>query len=60
MHQSSTLGQEVLHGDIKRLGSDLCDIHRLTPKTNEDTEFQRRLIVKLNWRDFSKSGNWVE
>jgi hypothetical protein len=54
------LGQEVLHGDIQRLESDLCDIHRLTHKTNEDTEFQRRLIVKLNWRDFSKSENWVE
>jgi hypothetical protein len=45
--------QEVLHGDLQRKYSDLGDIHTLTPKTKEDIEFQRGLIVKLNPEKFT-------
>jgi hypothetical protein len=41
-------GQKVLHGDTKTIHSDLVDIHKVTPHIKNLTEFQRRLIVKLN------------
>jgi hypothetical protein len=40
--------QEVLQGDLKWFKFDLGDMHTRTPKTKEDIEFQRWLIVKLN------------
>jgi hypothetical protein len=32
-------GQEVLHGDLKRLKYDLSNMHTLTLKMKEDIEF---------------------
>jgi hypothetical protein len=60
MYESSTLGQEMLHGDLQRFDSDLGDMNTLTPKTKEDIEFQIGLIVKPNGGNFSKSRNGVE
>jgi hypothetical protein len=45
-------GQEVLHGYLKRLYSDLGHMHTLTLKTKDDVEFQIGLIVQLNPREF--------
>jgi hypothetical protein len=52
-------GQEVLHGDPKRLYYDMGDMYTLTHKIKEDIEFQRGINVKLNTGNFRKSGNWV-
>jgi hypothetical protein len=45
-------GQEVLHGDLKRLECDLVDRYTLTPKTKGDIEFQKGIIVKLKPENF--------
>jgi hypothetical protein len=45
--------QGVLHGGPQRLYYDLNDMHKPTLKIKEDMEFQRGLIVKLNWRTCS-------
>jgi hypothetical protein len=39
-------GQVVLHGDLHCLLYDLVDMHKLSPKSHEVMEFQRRLNVK--------------
>jgi hypothetical protein len=39
--------QEVIHGDLHRLDYDLGDMHTLTPKINEDIEFQKGINAKL-------------
>jgi hypothetical protein len=39
--------QEVIHGDLQRLDYDLGDMHTLTPKINEDIEFQKGINAKL-------------
>jgi hypothetical protein len=44
---------QVLHGDIQRLEHDLGDMHILTLKIKEDTEFQKGISVKLNPGKFS-------
>jgi hypothetical protein len=41
-------GPEVLHSDPQRLYYGLGDMHTLTLKIEEDIEFQRGIIVKLN------------
>jgi hypothetical protein len=46
------LGQEVLHGDLHTLHSYLADMHMPTRWIKEVTEFQIRLIIKLNWKIF--------
>jgi hypothetical protein len=50
-------GQEVLHGDLKRLKYDLSNMHTLTHKMKEDIEFQRGINVKLILENFLKSVN---
>jgi hypothetical protein len=46
-------GQGLLHGDLQRLNFDLGDRYTLTPKINEDIEFERGIIVKLKPRKIS-------
>jgi hypothetical protein len=46
-------GQEVLHGDLKRLNYDLGVMHTLNINIKEDIEFQRGINVKLNPEKFS-------
>jgi hypothetical protein len=41
-------GQEVMHGDLQRLGYDLGDMHILTLKIKEDIKFHRGVNIKLN------------
>jgi hypothetical protein len=50
-------GHEVLHCDLKRLHYDLVDMQKLTPKFQEVMEFKKWLIIKLNLKNFLKSGN---
>jgi hypothetical protein len=45
------LVQVVPHGDLHVLDYDLGDIHTLTLKIEEDTEFQRSLIINPNTRE---------
>jgi hypothetical protein len=40
--------KEVLHGDLQIFNYDLGDMHTLTPKINEDIEFQIGINTKLN------------
>jgi hypothetical protein len=46
------LGQGVLHVSLRTLLFYLVDMHRLTPKIQGVMEFQKYLIVKLNWKIF--------
>jgi hypothetical protein len=46
-------GQEVLHGDPRRLDYYLGDIHTLTLEIKEDIEFIRGIIVKVYPGKFS-------
>jgi hypothetical protein len=48
------LGQEVSRGDLQTLHSNLLDMHRLNPDTEEDVEFKKGLSIKLN-RNILKS-----
>jgi hypothetical protein len=50
-------GQEILHGDLQRLGYDLSDMN--TPYTNieEDMKFTKVLIVKQKLEENLQSGN---
>jgi hypothetical protein len=52
-------GQEVLHADQPCLHYDLVDMHKLSPHIDEVMEFQKWLIIKLNLKNFLKSGNSV-
>jgi hypothetical protein len=45
-------GQEIPHGDLKRLDYDLGEIHILTLKIKEDIKFQRGINVNLNLENF--------
>jgi hypothetical protein len=47
------IGQGVLQDGLENFLFDLGDMRRSTLKIKEDIEFQRGLIVKLNWRNFS-------
>jgi hypothetical protein len=49
------LKQGLLYCDLRRLDYDLGDMYSLTPKINEDIEFQRGIIAKLYSGKFSKS-----
>jgi hypothetical protein len=51
------IGQGVLQDGIGSFLFDPGHMHIPTLKINEDIEFQGWLIVKLNWRNFSKSRN---
>jgi hypothetical protein len=52
--------QEVLHGDLQRLYYDLGNMNTITLKINEDFEFQRGIIVKLDLKFFqSPETEWI-
>jgi hypothetical protein len=42
------VGQEVLHGDLQGLDSDLGGMHTPYPNIEEDMEFPNVLIIKQN------------
>jgi hypothetical protein len=45
-------GQEVIHCHLQGLDYNMGDRYTLTPKTKEDIEFQRGIVVKLKPEKF--------
>jgi hypothetical protein len=60
LHELWSNRQEVLHGDLQRLYYDLGNMNTITLKINEDFEFQRGIIVKLDLKFFqSPETEWI-